>query len=249
MKQNKKNSNPEYICEKVENPEEIIPDFIFDKKKSIEFNLTKICLPPVISSHNDDLLKLYYPPPTSKLEIIDGLFELKNNLLFYIFKKIRKLQKEDKLIYIRTLIKSVNAAIEFLNQTVKRGIDDDVYCDEETFFILNKSIYANSEIRDALNLLLNKKSDTLIESPPLSLKDIPHFNLQQRFYLFEKLGFDKKIHLTNTEKQTSKHKLLALLMGISPENAKHLINNTYKEISEDDEAEINDFLLAYKIKL
>jgi len=252
MKQNKtKNSHPEFIGEEVEDIENSNYNLIFDKEKSIEFNLKKICFTPVVGSHeeDDDLFKFYYPTPPSKMEIIDRLFELKNNLLFYIFKKIRKLQKDDKLIYIRTVIERIDSGIEFLNKMITRGLEDDVVCDDETFYILRRCIQANSEIKDSLNALLNEKSDDSIEAPQLNLKEIPKFNLQQRFNLFEKLGFDEKIHSIDTEKQTSKHKILALLMGINPDNAKHLLNNTYKEISEDDVAEINDFLLAYKIKL
>ena len=94
-----------------------------------------------------------------------------------------------------------------------------------------------------------KEKDTIIETPTLNLKNIPNFTLQQRYNLFEQLGFDSIIHQLNTEKQGAKHKLLALILGISPDNAKHLLNGTYKEFTKEQQEEVEEFLNRNKIKL
>ncbi|WP_159948666.1 hypothetical protein [Polaribacter septentrionalilitoris] len=95
-----------------------------------------------------------------------------------------------------------------------------------------------------------KKETKIIETPDLSIKDIPKFNLLQRFYLFKLLGLETSIHQLKTDIQGSKYKVLASIMGISPDNAKKLICNSYKKgITEKDKAEVKDFLYRNKIEL
>jgi hypothetical protein len=93
-----------------------------------------------------------------------------------------------------------------------------------------------------------KKEEVIIETPDLTLKDIPNFNLQQRYEIFTQLGYDKAIHTLDTSKG-SKNKILALLMGISVDNAKHLINGTYKEFKPEDIEEFDEYLERIKVKL
>ncbi len=93
------------------------------------------------------------------------------------------------------------------------------------------------------------KEELIIETPKLNLKNIPNFTLQQRYNLFEQLGFDSIIHQLDTEKQGAKHKLLALILGISPDNAKHLLNGTYKEFTIEQQEEVEEFLHRNKIKI
>jgi hypothetical protein len=94
------------------------------------------------------------------------------------------------------------------------------------------------------------KDTKIIETPDLKLKDIPKFNLQQRYEIFTQLGFDNTISKIKTDKQGSRYKILALLMGISPDNAKKLMGNSYKDgITENDLEEIEDFLYRNKIEL
>ncbi|MBU3010530.1 hypothetical protein KO506_03890 [Polaribacter vadi] len=94
------------------------------------------------------------------------------------------------------------------------------------------------------------KEEKQIEIPDLSIKDIPKFNLLQRFYLFKLLGVETSIHQLKTDIQGSKYKVLASIMGISPDNAKKLIGNSYKKgITEKDKAEVKDFLYRNKIEL
>jgi hypothetical protein len=92
------------------------------------------------------------------------------------------------------------------------------------------------------------KENKIIETPDLKLKDIPKFNLQQRYEIFTQLGYDKAIHTLDTSKG-SKNKILALLMGISVDNAKHLINGTYKEFKPEDIEEFEEYLERIKVKL
>jgi len=93
------------------------------------------------------------------------------------------------------------------------------------------------------------KEELITETPDLSLKNIPSFNLQQRYYLFTKLHLDKIIHKIEVDKQSSKHKILALLMGISPDNAKHVLNNSYTKLSTTKKEEVDEYLLNNNIKL
>lgn len=95
-----------------------------------------------------------------------------------------------------------------------------------------------------------EKKEPFKETPDLTLKGIPNFNLQQRFYIFKKLNLDNNIHQIDTELQKGKHKILALIMGISPDNAKHLLNDSYKrKLTPEQQAEVDEYLLFQKIKL
>lgn len=93
------------------------------------------------------------------------------------------------------------------------------------------------------------KEEPFTKTPDLNLKNIPKFNLQQRFYLFQKLNFDNGIHQIETELQKSKHKVLALIIGISLDNAKHLLNGTYKDLTPEQKEEVEEYLLLQKVKL
>ncbi len=83
----------------------------------------------------------------------------------------------------------------------------------------------------------------------LSLSGLPNFNLRQRYELFRKLGFEDIITKLNTTKQMSKYKIIALIMGINPDNAKQLQNKTYSELKLKDTEEIKNFLDNQSIKL
>jgi len=75
----------------------------------------------------------------------------------------------------------------------------------------------------------------------LSLSNLPNFNVRQRYELYKKFGFNATIEKTDAP-QMSKYKITALIMGISPDNAKQLHNETYREISGKDFDEVNNYL-------
>lgn len=75
----------------------------------------------------------------------------------------------------------------------------------------------------------------------LSLSNLPNFNVRQRYELYKKFGFNATIEKTDAP-QMSKYKMTALIMGISPDNAKQLHNETYREISGKDFDEVNNYL-------
>ncbi|WP_149206065.1 hypothetical protein [Flavobacterium johnsoniae] len=75
----------------------------------------------------------------------------------------------------------------------------------------------------------------------LSLSNLPNFNVRQRYELYKKFGFKATIEKTDAP-QMSKYKMTALIMGISPDNAKQLHNETYREISGKDFDEVNNYL-------
>ncbi len=83
----------------------------------------------------------------------------------------------------------------------------------------------------------------------LQLSGLPKLNVQQRFELFKRLGFEDIISKLDTDKQMSKYKILALIMGINPDNAKQLHNRTYKEISDKDINTLNEYLVSQSVML
>lgn len=74
----------------------------------------------------------------------------------------------------------------------------------------------------------------------LNLQDLPKLNIKQRYYLFEKLSSLSNINKANIL-QKDKNKLLALIMGISHDNAKHLMNKS-KKASQEEQEIIDEFL-------
>lgn len=96
---------------------------------------------------------------------------------------------------------------------------------------------------------LKKTESSILKAKDLSIKNIPNFNLQQRFDIFKRLDFDSKILQIETDKQTSTHKILAIIMGISPDNAKHLLNNTYKDYKNRDLEDLEEYLAKIKVRL
>jgi hypothetical protein len=83
----------------------------------------------------------------------------------------------------------------------------------------------------------------------LTLSGLPKFNLQQRYEIFKKLGFEDTIHKLKTDKQMSKNKILAIVLGVNPDNAKQLLNGTYKGLSSKDENLLIEFLVSQEIKI
>jgi hypothetical protein len=138
------------------------------------------------------------------------------------------------------------------NETMfKAGFNGGEYYKSWEIILHNPTIFDKLFKRKILKkeTLEAKENKPITETPELSLKNIPTFNLQQRFYIFQKLKLDSSIHKIETEKQSSKHKILALILGISPDNAKHLINNTYKDLTPEQKTEVDEYLLLQKVKL
>ena len=195
------------------------------------------------------------------------IFETNNKqLAFKVFSKVIK-KTGFRIIESFPLSFIPMQDIELVNKKFNK--EADYYCvDKDTY---HKSGFESGEKYKAWELILHNptlfedifieqlskpepKEDTfieevIIETPNLKLKNIPNFNLQQRFYIFQKLELDNHIHKIDTDKQSSKHKILAILMGISPDNAKHLVNNTYKDLTPEQQAEVDEYLLLQKIKL
>lgn len=106
------------------------------------------------------------------------------------------------------------------------------------------------ETKDGKSKFIFKESDKLKKEKEnsLQLKGIPNFNVKQRYEIFKRLGFEDGIHQIES-KQMSKYNVLAILLGISPDNAKQLINNTYQKVNEKDLEELNNYLDNQIIKL
>lgn len=116
--------------------------------------------------------------------------------------------------------------------------------------ILHNPTLFEDLFKEQLQTSEKKEEVNILESDTLNLKNLPKFNLQQRYYLFQKLGFDNKISKIKTDKQENRNKILALIMGISPDNAKKFVNNSYKyKLTKDDLDEIEEFLIRNKIEL
>ena len=90
--------------------------------------------------------------------------------------------------------------------------------------------------------------ETSFENDELNLKLLPKLNVAERYKLlnllkitvvFENLDMDKK----------AKSKLLALTMGISLDNARHLLSGSYKSTSESDNKSLEQFLAKENIVL
>jgi hypothetical protein len=91
------------------------------------------------------------------------------------------------------------------------------------------------------------KIPTVLE-PDLQLKDLPNLNVQQRYELFRRLGFDKIIDTLDTS-QMSKYKIMGVILNLSPDNTKKLYNRSYKELTDKDIEFIDEYLVKQAVKL
>ncbi|WP_179348037.1 hypothetical protein [Winogradskyella pacifica] len=66
-----------------------------------------------------------------------------------------------------------------------------------------------------------------LDETVLSKSQLPNFSLIERYEMLDQLGFIKKLHEI-TEVKKSKNKLLAITMNCSVDNARKLLDNTYK---------------------
>lgn len=81
----------------------------------------------------------------------------------------------------------------------------------------------------------------------LEISNIPNYNIEQRFELFKQLGFEKLLTGIDTS-QKSKNMIVALLMGISVDNAKKLLNGTYKKSRDPEKDKSKTIEIAGEIK-
>lgn len=95
------------------------------------------------------------------------------------------------------------------------------------------------------------------EETTLNLSQLPTYNIKERYEILIKLGFENTLSTLDTSKG-SKNMLLALIMGISVDNAKKLLDGTYKLNSDIEKnklkkveitSEIEAFFERNKIKL
>jgi archaellum component FlaC len=87
-----------------------------------------------------------------------------------------------------------------------------------------------------------------ILEPDLQLKELPNFNVQQRYELFRRLGFDKIIDTLDTS-QMSKYKIMGVILNLSPDNTKKLYNRSYKELTDKDIEIVDEYLVKQAVKL
>jgi hypothetical protein len=102
------------------------------------------------------------------------------------------------------------------------------------------------EIGDKQKISLTK-TPTVLE-PDLQLKDLPNLNVQQRYELFRRLGFDKIIDTLDTSQMT-KYKIMGIILNLSPDNTKKLYNRSYKELTDKDIETIEEYLVKQAVKL
>jgi hypothetical protein len=200
-----------------------------------------------------------YKKYSKQLGQSDTIFQPDNKTIAYkVFSKVIKKSFFEKKGFPISLIPLQD--LKEIERKLKNNFD--YYINKEAFY---KCGTFDGEIYKAWEIILHnptlfedifnkhfktseKKEEVIIETPDLTLKDIPNFNLQQRYEIFTQLGYDKAIHTLDTSKG-SKNKILALLMGISVDNAKHLINGTYKEFKPEDIEEFEEYLERIKVKL
>lgn len=110
-----------------------------------------------------------------------------------------------------------------------------------------------------VNILKTNEANTIEEIPdePLEISNLPSFNLEERFELFRRLGFEKSLIGLDTTKK-NKNMLLGLIMGFSVDNAKKLLDGTYKSNLDEEKRKlrkadiiekVDDLLFRNKLKL
>jgi hypothetical protein len=141
---------------------------------------------------------------------------------------------------------------EFLNLVKQRKLD---FITEEIF----KRGFTVEVVQKKKEILINLVPiiENNFEDAELNLSQLPPYNIEQRYELLVQLGIESNISKLDTSKN-SKNMLLGLIMGVSVDNAKKLLNGTYKLNSDKEKTkirkaeitnEIKDFFERNKIKL
>lgn len=129
--------------------------------------------------------------------------------------------------------------IKLENEKILKFIKEEI--NKQGFQIVKKS--GNDEI-ELLDFDLKSQSlENFYPEPEINKKGLPKVNVQTRYHLFKSLGYEDAIIKLKCENPIAKSKLLAILLNISIDNARHLLNGTYKHIySNKDEEKIKKYL-------
>lgn len=145
---------------------------------------------------------------------------------------------------------------EIWNDSFKKNTDVELTA-KEVQKIFDEVKMQNAELILKLSMylkyfkhLLNDHKEN--ESDTLKLKGLPSFGLYQRYLvLTETTDIASDIINLNTSTVRSKHKLLAILLNCSIDNAKQLLADDYErkiKHLEDKKDEVNEFIHNLKIK-
>jgi len=156
---------------------------------------------------------------------------------------------DENIFKLKIAITKFNDLSKQIEQEIEKIKEDNEWFDSIA------SDYLNMEIN--LNILINvlhsfvpdfkiKNSNIIkneiFETDRIELSSLPKFNLQQRFEICKRLGLDQAINGIKSRKQMSIYKVLALVMGISSDNAKKLLNGYYKELNSKDENILDEYI-------
>lgn len=168
-------------------------------------------------------------------DVIKNIDDLENN--YHDFRKILSEPSQfDKeyIIVVKKICKIIDAKIIFLE---KIKLD-----------LVEKIKYHDYKLDNDFGGEEFQSIEKPFENDELNLKFLPKLNIAERYKLlnllkitlvFENLDMDKK----------AKSKLLALTMGISLDNARHLLSGSYKSTSESDNKSLEQFLAKENIVL
>jgi hypothetical protein len=168
-------------------------------------------------------------------DVIKNIFDLENN--YHDFRlKLSEASQFDKeyIIVVKKTCKIIDAKIIVLEK-MKLDLEEKIkYHDYKL-----DNDFGGEEFQ-------------LIEKPfkndELNLKLLPKLNVAERFKLLNLLKIDVVFENLDMEKK-AKAKLLALTMGISLDNARHLLSGSYKSTSESDNKSLEQFLAKENIIL
>lgn len=94
---------------------------------------------------------------------------------------------------------------------------------------------------DFIQNLSETKTRNELQEIELNLKGLPKLNITERFKLVKLLKIDEVFEVLEIDKK-AKSKLLALTMGISLDNARHLLSNSYKITSDSQNKSLENYL-------
>lgn len=161
---------------------------------------------------------------------------------------------DDKLKMMDYISRLNLDTLEFFNVVKQRKLD---YITDE----IGKAGYAIEAVKKKKNI---KVSLIKVETKPieeelektLEISNLPAFNLEERFEIFRRLGFEKDLIKLVTAKK-NKNVLLALIMGCSVDNARKFLDDRYKSNLDEEKRKvrkaeiiekIDDFLYRNNIK-
>jgi len=138
-------------------------NYLFEKDKSLEHNLSKLTVFPIVVYDSGELQRIYVNTTMSE-QFTNDFCELKAVIIEQIFKNVRKLTSAYKLIFAKNLVADIQWRIESSKREIKMVENNLLKADVYVLDILTMSLNMCEEVFSNLqSIILIEEGETITE--------------------------------------------------------------------------------------